>query len=173
MTRRHIHYEAAFEDYLRSQGMPYVAVDEAKKAIFAGERIKSFDFLVYGKREHAFLVDVKGRKFPYQLERSKRYWENWVAREDIDDLKRWEGVFGSDFTATFVFAYWLTESNGRAPDAPPHPYRGEYYAFLGIPVEAYAQYARPRSEKWGTVSLPTKEFRRLAQPFGLSIGSSV
>ena len=47
MTQRHIHYEAAFEDYLRSRGWPYIPVDEQKKAIFAGARIKSFDFLVY------------------------------------------------------------------------------------------------------------------------------
>lgn len=173
MTRRHIHYEAAFEDYLRSQGMPYIAVDEAKKAIFSGERIKSFDFLVYGKRRQGFLIDVKGRKFPYQTDGAKRYWENWVAQEDIDDLERWQGVFGSEFVATFVFAYWLTEPNGRWPDAPAHPYRGEYYSFLSISVADYAQHTRPRSAKWGTVSLPTKEFKRLVQPFGQTIGSSV
>ena len=45
--RRHIHYEAAFEDYLRSRGWPYLPVDEHRKAIFSGARIKSFDFLVY------------------------------------------------------------------------------------------------------------------------------
>ena len=47
MARRHNHYEAAFEDYLRSRGWPYLPVDEQKKAIFAGARVKSFDFLVY------------------------------------------------------------------------------------------------------------------------------
>jgi len=36
MTKRNNHYEAAFEDYLRSQGVPYVLVDEARRAIFAG-----------------------------------------------------------------------------------------------------------------------------------------
>ncbi len=71
MARRHIHYEAAFEDYLRSRGLPYVAVDETRKAIFAGTRVKSFDFLVYHDRGSNRLVDVKGRKFPcgYSLER--------------------------------------------------------------------------------------------------------
>ena len=49
MTRRHIHYEAAFEDYLRSEGIAYVAVDEQEKAIFSGARVKSFDFLLYRK----------------------------------------------------------------------------------------------------------------------------
>ncbi|MHC4674764.1 MAG: HYExAFE family protein, partial [Planctomycetota bacterium] len=64
MTRRHIHYEAAFEDYLRSRGVPYVPVDEARRAIFSGAKIKSFDFLVYPGNEHHWIVDIKGRKFP-------------------------------------------------------------------------------------------------------------
>ena len=64
MARRHIHYEAAFEDYLRSRGLAYVAVDETRKAIFAGARVKSFDFLVYHEPGSNRLVDVKGRKFP-------------------------------------------------------------------------------------------------------------
>ena len=64
MAHRNIHYEAAFEDYLRAKGWPYIAVDEAKKAIFAGGAIKSFDFLVYSASGPNLLVDVKGRKFP-------------------------------------------------------------------------------------------------------------
>ena len=58
---RHIHYEAAFEDYLRSRGIPYVPVDETRKAIFSGTRIKSFDFLIYPPESKPWIVDVKGR----------------------------------------------------------------------------------------------------------------
>ena len=46
MARRHIHYEAAFEDYLRSRGLAYGAVDESRKAIFAVARVRSLDFRV-------------------------------------------------------------------------------------------------------------------------------
>ena len=35
MADRMVHYEAAFEHYLRERGIPYVAVDEAKKAMFS------------------------------------------------------------------------------------------------------------------------------------------
>jgi len=35
MADRNIHYEAAFEAFLRERGIPYVAVDEAKKALFS------------------------------------------------------------------------------------------------------------------------------------------
>jgi hypothetical protein len=74
--RRH-HYERAFEAYLRLRRVPYVAVDEARKALLpdgAGLRLiedeefeggprslKSFDFVLYGP-ERNLLVDIKGRK---------------------------------------------------------------------------------------------------------------
>ena len=64
MTRRHIHYEAAFEDYLRTRRITYVAIDEAKRAAFAGATLKSFDFLVHPRLGANFIVDVKGRKVP-------------------------------------------------------------------------------------------------------------
>ena len=56
------HYERAFEWYLRQRDMRYVAVDQAKKAVFSGVRLKSFDFIVYSGRGRAVLLDVKGRK---------------------------------------------------------------------------------------------------------------
>ena len=62
MADRSIHYEAAFEAFLRDRGIPYVAVDEAKKALFADARLKSFDFVVYSKNGPNLLVDVKGRQ---------------------------------------------------------------------------------------------------------------
>ena len=59
MANRKVIYEACFEDYLRTAGVPYVAVDEAKKALFAGVRLKSFDFVVYSASGTNLLVDVK------------------------------------------------------------------------------------------------------------------
>ena len=41
-TKQIVHYEAAFEDYLRRKGLPYIAVDEAKKALFAGAKLNGF-----------------------------------------------------------------------------------------------------------------------------------
>ncbi len=36
------HYEAAFEAYLRQQGVPYIAVDETRRSVMAdGQSIKS------------------------------------------------------------------------------------------------------------------------------------
>ncbi|HYF14309.1 MAG TPA: HYExAFE family protein [Phycisphaerales bacterium] len=88
MAQRRHHYEQAFEDYLRARRIPYVAVDEAKKALLpepgvsfrqldaaqhrSGDRchlensvengaLKSFDFVIYGQGTN-LLVEVKGRK---------------------------------------------------------------------------------------------------------------
>ncbi len=164
MARRHIHYEAAFEDYLRSQGIAYIPVDERRKAIFAGARVKSFDFLVYRKTGETWLVDVKGRKFPYESPNHKRYWENWVTTDDLDGLKQWQGVFGEGFVSTIVFAYHLLGPESRQPTPYVHPFRGEYYAFLAVRADTYEQHARGRSAKWQTVTVPAATFRQLAKP---------
>src|SRR5277367_4689809 len=62
MADRSIHYEAAFEAFLRDRAIPYVAVDEAKKALFANAKLKSFDFVVYSRSGPNLLIDVKGRQ---------------------------------------------------------------------------------------------------------------
>ncbi len=164
MTQRHIHYEAAFEDYLRSRGWPYIPVDEQKKAIFAGARIKSFDFLVYRPGERPWLVDVKGRKFPYDGKNGKRYWENWVTHEDLDGLRHWATAFGNEFETGLVFVYWLVGPPDREPTGEVHAFRNEYYSFLWISASDYAAHARRRSPKWGTVTVPAREFRSLVKP---------
>ena len=47
MANRDNHYEAAFEAYLRARGVPYVAVDEARRSVLAdSSSIKSLDFIV-------------------------------------------------------------------------------------------------------------------------------
>ena len=170
MTRRHIHYEAAFEDYLRSQGIAYVAVDEKKKAIFSGARVKSFDFLVYRRPGETWLVDIKGRKFPYDTPSNRRYWENWLTQDDVDGLLQWEQVFGHGFVSMVVFAYLLLGPQDRQPTSHVHPFQDDCYAFLTIPASVYAAHARPRSEKWRTVTVPTKTFRSLARPIQLREG---
>ena len=163
MARRHIHYEAAYEDYLRSQGRPYVAVDETRKAIFAGSRVKSFDFVVYPGSGSNWLVDVKGRKFPYDTPGNRRLWENWVSSEDLEALSEWEQVFGDGFEAMFVFAYWITSWSAELPGDGLHLFRGEYYAFVGVSLRDYKAHAVRRSLKWGTVTVPTRKFKALAR----------
>ena len=90
MANRDNHYEAAFEEYLRSKGVPYVAVDEAKRSLLSdGASIKSLDFIVSGKANVSswpvsvsWLIDVKGRRFP-SGDVQKQYWKNWSTRDDL------------------------------------------------------------------------------------------
>ena len=167
MAHRDNHYEAAFEDYLRCRGWPYVAVDETKKAIFADAKIKSFDFLVYSSAGPNLLVDVKGRKFPDSIRGAKRgggkAWENWVTREDVDGLTEWEKVFGAGFHAVLVFAYWLQGPPQRAPFADVHLFRQRHYAFAGVTMAEYVTAAKPRSTKWQTLAMPGGELAKRAR----------
>ena len=167
MAHRSVHYEAAFEDYLRARGWPYVAVDEAKKAIFGASSIKSFDFIVYSQSGSNLLVDVKGRKFPDGVTGRKRgawrAWENWITCQDADGLAEWEQVFGDDFAALLVFAYWLQGPPQRSPFTDVHLFKQRHYAFLGVALGDYLAVARPRSRKWGTVAVPSAEFAAKAR----------
>ncbi|MEO0966550.1 MAG: HYExAFE family protein, partial [Planctomycetota bacterium] len=82
MQRRH-HYEQAFEHFLRSNGIAYVAVDEAKRALSGGATklpLKSFDFVVYAEGKPNLLVDVKGRK---HAGTTGKQLQNWVTRDDV------------------------------------------------------------------------------------------
>src|SRR5688572_9354611 len=101
MADRNVHYEAAFEAFLRQRGIPYVAVDEAKKAIFTKAKLKSFDFVVYVKNGRNLLVDVKGRQHRNRNGRSG--FETWTTEQDVADLMQWEQVFGDGFTAILSF----------------------------------------------------------------------
>jgi len=110
MPRRGTHYERAFESYLQERQIPYVAVDQAKKAVFAGAKIKSFDFILYPRQGPKILADVKGRKVASRSFLRGRGAESWTTRDDVTGLQAWEEVFGYEYLAAFIFAYWLTDN---------------------------------------------------------------
>lgn len=80
----------AVEKYLRDKGVPYINVDEAKKALFAGAKLRSFHFVVY---------------FP-----DRRNWllyTSQLRKESRQDLLQWEEIFGDGFVA--VVAKQMTD----------------------------------------------------------------
>jgi hypothetical protein len=182
MANRKVIYEACFEDYLRTAGVPYVAVDEAKKAIFAGVQLKSFDFVVYSAAGPNLLVDVKGRRFTGRGDAGSRAggdpamepgagkgghgrrWENWATRDDLDSLARWEQVFGSGFAGLLVFCYYLPDVSAAAMFETVHVFRGESYGMVAVDRAAYCAACRARSRAWDTVSVPTAAFREMIRP---------
>jgi len=162
-VKSHIHYEVAFEDYLQTNQIPYVAVDEAKRAAFRDAKLKSFDFIVYSATGNNWLVDIKGRRWAPRKPGNRPAWENWVTQADLDGLQQWQHVFGTGFAALLVFAYRL-DANGEPPPEVLHVFRDTRYVFAGVPADQYRLQARVRSPKWGTVNLPVREFARHVRP---------
>jgi hypothetical protein len=160
MADRSIHYEAAFEAFLRGRGIPYVAVDEAKKALFANAKLKSFDFVVYSKKGPNLLIDVKGRQ--RRNGSGKRGFESWTTERDVTDLMQWEQVFGEGFSAILAFIYWI--DTPLTPEPGMFEHRDRWYMLMGIDLNEYRSHMRRRSPKWETVSLSTSDFRQLARP---------
>lgn len=179
MANRRNHYEAALEDYLRAERVPYVAVDEKRRALSRHGSLKSVDFILSPEpadqwpADHwpitRWLVDVKGRRFPSGTRR-KQYWRNWATAEEVRSLSHWARRFGPEFGGLLVFAYHLVAD--RSPTAPEqvHYWRGEPYAFVGVPIDAYRAAARTLSRSWDTVSVPAAQFRRLARPLSEFLG---
>jgi len=170
MANRDNHYEAAFEAYLRSRGLPYIAVDEARRSVLSdGASIKSLDFIVSTSGQVTWLVDVKGRRFPTG-EVQKQYWKNWAFRDDLLGLAQWERLFGERFQGLFVFAYDILGNRAPLPYEQLFEHRGSLYGFVAVRLADYAAHARPISPSWDTVAMPTADFRRLARPLEELLG---
>ena len=165
MSSANTDYEAAFESYLQARQIPYVPASKTHKGVFSGARIKSFDLLVYPGTARHWIVDVKGRQFPYRSSKgARRYWENWVSQEDLDGLGEWQRVFGDDFEARFVFAYLLDGPPDRWPPGPAFEVGDQRFAFMTVALVDYRSHCRRRSSSWDTVSVPRDAFRQIVQP---------
>lgn len=173
MAQRRFHYEQAFEAYLRSRRIPYIAVDEARKTLLPADQplpsIKSFDFVVSGLDVPTTrrLVDVKGRLF----KRGRQY-QNWVTLDDIDALGYWERILGNGFVGTFVFIFALEQQPPDALFEAVFGHAGRWYAMREITLADYRRAMRPRSPKWRTVHLSGADFEQMSRPFGIDHGDS-
>jgi hypothetical protein len=170
MANRDNHYEAAFEEFLRSRGVPYVAVDEARRSVLAdGDSIKSLDFIVSTPGQVTWLVDVKGRRFPSGDEQ-KQYWKNWSTADDLKSLAQWESLFGENFRGLFVFAYDVLGDRAPLPSEQLFEFREKWYGFVAVTLFDYVEHAHQISPRWDTLAMPTAEFRRHARPLEELLG---
>src|SRR4051812_8457050 len=160
MADRTVHYEAAFEAFLRHKGIPCVAVDEAKRAMFSTAKLKPFDFVVYSKSGPNLLVDVKGRQL--RNRGSRKGFETWATEQDVVDLMQWEQVFGEGYKAILTFIYWIDPPLHAKPGM--FAYKGRWYWLMGVDLAEYSNHMRRRSPTWETVALPAGDFRSLARP---------
>ena len=165
MAKRDNHYEAAFEAWLRAHRVPYVAVDEARRAALGGRTLKSLDFIVSTDSRRTasgrWLIDVKGRQFPTA---GKQYWRNWTTTDELESLAGWEELFAGSAVALLVFAYNVVGEFAPIPADELFVYRQRLYGFVGVRLDHYAALARTLSERWGTVTLSAAQFRALARP---------
>lgn len=173
--RRH-HYEQAFEEYLRARRIPYVAVDEARKALLPpgvplsiphGERnaaLKSFDFVIYGDSSN-LLLEVKGRRVGTPGRSGSPRLECWVTQDDVDSLHCWERLFGEGFHAAFLFVYWCEQQPPDALFQEVFEHRGRWYALRVVRLGDYAAAMRVRSPRWRTLDLAPATFTQISHPF--------
>ena len=63
-----------------------------------------------------------------------------------------------------VFAYHLVAGRSPLPREQLFEFRGDQYGFLGVRLADYVPHARPLSDSWDTVAMPTGLFRRAARP---------
>jgi hypothetical protein len=113
---------SGLETHLREKGWPYVAVDEAKKAIFSGSNIASFDFLVYSTTGPNLLVLIITRR---------------PTAAQVQQMTEWEKVFGKDFTAAFTFQaadQWRTLSLKDLANPDPLATAGSLDEYLNQPL---------------------------------------
>ncbi len=136
MAKRDNHYEAAFEEYLRQRQVPYIAVDETKRALLGDASLKSLDFIVSPAAGPAWLIDVKGRRFP-SGDQQKQYWKNWSTGDDVRSLTAWQRLFGPKAQGLFVFAYEVVADRAPLPLDQLFPYRNRLYGFLGVRSHDY------------------------------------
>lgn len=186
MAQRRHHYEHAFEAYLRARRIPYVAVDEARKALLpethqlriavpaAGggpvrqSALKSFDFVIYGQGSNV-LVEIKGRRVARRAGRlggaAVGRLETWVTQDDVESLQTWQQLFGPAFFAAFVFIYWCDEQPPDGLFQEIFEHRERWYAMRAVRLDAYLAAMRTRSPRWRTVHIPPDAFERISQPF--------
>lgn len=185
MAQRRHHYEHAFEGYLRARRIPYVAVDEARKALLpeahslrlvsAGATeparaaaLKSFDFVIYGQGSN-ILVEVKGRRVARRAGKTGGAavgrLESWVTLDDVESLQAWQQLFGPEFFAAFVFIYWCDEQPPDGLFQEIFEHRERWYAMRAVRLNDYLQAMRTRSPRWRTVHVKPATFERISQPF--------
>ncbi len=165
---RHNHYELAFEAYLRSRRVGYVAVDEARRAVLSEASVKSLDFIVSSPTGTTWLVDVKGRLFPSGSQ--KQYWKNWSTYDDLIGLAQWERMFGPNAQGLFVFAYQVCNDRSPLPIEQLFEFRDTRYGFVAIRLQHYTQWAKTISPRWNTLAMSTRQFRELAEPLDELLG---
>lgn len=171
MTKRkgsHSHYELMFENFLRKNNFLYIAINEAKRPVFNGERIKNFDFIVVSKNGKLVLIDIKGKQFPYESKYGKNYWENWIEIDDGKFLKMWSKIFGNNAIGILVFAYLIKYKEDEKYFKDIFTFKRNKYGLIAIEINEYLKHSKPRSKSgkgtFNTISVSREKLAKLVKP---------
>lgn len=164
MPNRVLHYERAFGHWLRRRQLPHIAVNQLRRPVLDGLPVKNFDYLVQAVDGTSYLVEVKGKLFPYRYGRRRVYFENWIHRSDLEGLSAWEEAFDDNVTGLLVFAYHIVDPWDTAQFPTTFTSRGQTYGFVAVTLETYRRYSRCRSAGWQAYNIPKDLFRELAVP---------
>ena len=175
MTKRkgsYSHYELMFENFLREHQFLYIAVNEDKRPIFNGEKIKNFDFIVVSKSGKLILIDVKGKQFPYVSKLGKNYWENWVGLDDVKFLEMWAKIFNT--IGIIVFPYLIRYKDDKKLFKDISEFRGNSYGIVAIEVNEYHKNSKPRSKHgegtFNAISISREKMPKLVKPISFYLG---
>jgi hypothetical protein len=83
--RKRRSFIASVECELRQSGIPHVSIDEAKKALFTGSKLKAFHFVVYDKKAENWLL-----------------WCGEPTAAIRQDMTEWANVFGQGFQVAYA-----------------------------------------------------------------------
>ncbi len=169
MKRRgtYSHYELAFENFLRDKGLLYIAVNEAKRPIYKGQRVKNFDFIIYTGRS-MILADIKGKQFPYESKLGRNYWENWIGLDDGKYLALWKRIFGGQTKGLIIFVYLIKYKQDLNSFKDVYKFKGKYYGLAAIEIDKYLDNSKPRSKHgkgtFNAISISREKMPLLTKP---------
>jgi hypothetical protein len=156
------HYEKAFANWLLDNRIPYVAVDEQKRAALGRSNLKSFDYLLYPANQKIIIAEIKGRLFKGKSIGKLSGMQSWVSTDDIDGLFAWQQVFGQTHAAALIFVYHIENVDVDFDGKQIYEYDGRNYFFYAVFIDDYIKIMKLRSPRWKTVHLPVKGFRQIA-----------
>ena len=146
----------------------YIAINEVKRPVFNGERVKNFDFIVVSKSGKLILIDVKGKQFPYESKYGKNYWENWIGIDDGKFLRMWSKIFGSNAVGILVFAYLVSYKEDEKYFKDVFTFKGNKYGLVAIEINKYLKYSKPRSKcgkgAFNAISVSREKLSNLVKP---------
>ncbi len=157
-------YERAVEEYLREHGLAYLGITQSRRSLAGGRSVKNFDFLVRAHTGQHYLVEVKGRQFPYVNGGRRVFWENWLHEDDIEGLRRWRGYFGFGFTALICYAYCITDPEYLDTFASQVDWQRKTFGFVALTLETFMEVGKQRSLRWQALHVPSAVFRQVVAP---------